>query len=237
MRKQWVIPDIHGCLNTLRGLLEEQIRPDKEDELFFLGDYIDRGPDSMQVIDYIRNLETAGYKVIPLKGNHEDFAVELYDAEKNSGSWFKMFSGKKRRSWDLIGGKETLKSFGVSNLKDIPEEYIGWMRGLRYYAETEKFVMVHAGMNFKIDDPFTDTRAMLWLREYEIQPAKIGNRRIIHGHVPVNMELIVQAVKNSAFRFIDLDNGPYIKGREGFGSLVALELTEMHLVIQDNRDL
>lgn len=222
----------------MRALVEEQIRPARYDEVYFLGDYIDRGPDSRGVIDFIRSLQKDEYTIIPLKGNHEDFAVELYDAEmKSSGSWFKMFAGKKRKSWDLIGGKETLESFGTTHLKDIPPDYIEWMRGLQYFAQTEKFVLVHAGLNFRIEDPFSDLRSMLWLREYEIEPAKIGNRRIIHGHVPVNIELIVQAVKNNAFRFIDLDNGPYIRGREGFGAMVALELTEMRMVIQDNRDL
>ncbi|MBE0646580.1 MAG: serine/threonine protein phosphatase, partial [Bacteroidales bacterium] len=59
----------------------------------------------------------------------------------------------------------------------------------------------------------------------------------IHGHVPVNMGLITLAVKNKFYKFIDIDNGPYMQGRTGFGNLVALELTEMQMVIQDNRDL
>ena len=56
MRKRWVIPDVHGCVNTLKALIEEQIKPARYDELYFLGDYIDRGPDSRAVIDFIRNL-------------------------------------------------------------------------------------------------------------------------------------------------------------------------------------
>jgi serine/threonine protein phosphatase 1 len=78
---------------------------------------------------------------------------------------------------------------------------------------------------------------MLWLREYEIKPEKIGGRRIIHGHVPVNMELIVQSIKNNFYKFIDLDNGPYISGKDGFGNLVALELGSMEMVIQYNMDV
>lgn len=222
---------------TLRSLIEEQIKPLRSDEIFFLGDYIDRGPDSKGVIDYIRSLQKDHYNITTLKGNHEDFLVELYDASLKGTSWFRMFSDKKRKSWDLIGGKETLKSFNVKKIDEVPADYIDWMRDLVYYAETDKFVLVHAGLNFRVDDPFSDQRSMLWLRDYEIRPEMIGNRKIIHGHVPVNMELIVQSVKNSSFRFIDLDNGPYISGREGFGALVALELTSMEMVIQDNRDL
>ena len=78
---------------------------------------------------------------------------------------------------------------------------------------------------------------MLWLRDYEIKPEKIGGRRIIHGHVPVNMELITLAVKNTFYKFIDLDNGPYISGKDGYGNLVALELDSMEMVIQYNMDI
>jgi len=238
MKKQWVIPDVHGYAKTLRCLVEELIRPARYDEIYLLGDYIDRGPDSKGVIDYIRGLQNDEYSVVPLKGNHEDFMVELYDAEASSGtSWLFNFAKRKRKAWNMIGGKATLESFHVSHLKDVPSDYIEWMRNLQYFVELDDFVLVHAGLNFKKDDPYEDKQAMLWFRDYEIIPEKIGNRRIIHGHVPVSMELITLAVKNKFYKFIDIDNGPYIQGRTGFGNLVALELTEMEMVIQDNRDL
>jgi len=238
MKKQWVIPDIHGCSKTLKCLVEELIRPTRFDELYFLGDYVDRGPDSKGVIDYIRFLQQEEYTLIPLKGNHEDFMVELYDAEVGSGfAWLINFTRRKRKVWNEIGGKPTLASFGVSRLKDVPRDYIEWMRNLEYFVQLENFVLVHAGLNFKNADPFTDKHAMLWFRDYEIIPERIGNRRILHGHVPVNMELITLALKNKFYKFIDIDNGPYIQGRNGFGNLVALELTGMEMVIQDNRDL
>ncbi len=237
MKKRWVIPDIHGCVDTLKALIEEQIKPARYDELYFLGDYIDRGPESRAVIDYIRLLQKDEYSVTPLKGNHEDFLVELYDAEMQSKNpWFLRFSDRKKKSWYAIGGKETLKSFGIRNLKEMPPEYIEWMRNLDYYVSLEQFILVHAGLNCNIDDPFTDTRSMLWLRDYQILPEKTGNRKIIHGHVPVNLQFIDLSIKNNIYKFIDLDNGPYMSGKDGYGNLVALELTNMEMVIQDNRD-
>ncbi|MCX6243646.1 MAG: metallophosphoesterase [Bacteroidetes bacterium] len=238
MKKQWVIPDIHGCVNTLKALIEEQIKPTRYDELYFLGDYIDRGPNSKAVIDYIRNLQKDEYSVKPLKGNHEDFVVELYDAEhKSKNPWFFHFANRKKKSWSAIGGRHTLKSFRVKSVKDIPHDYIEWMRNLDYYVILENFVLVHAGLNFSVDDPFEDKRSMLWLRDYKIIPEMINNRKIIHGHVPVNLQLIDLSIKSNIYKFIDLDNGPYISGTNGFGYLVALELSEMRMVIQDNRDL
>jgi len=237
MKRQWVIPDIHGHAKTLRCLVEELIKPTRYDEIYLLGDYIDRGPDSKGVIDYIRQLEQDEYRVVPLKGNHEDYMVELYDAETSSGtSWLMNFANRKRKIWNVIGGKATLASFHANHLKDVPADYIEWMRNLRYYVELDNFVLVHAGLNFRNEDPYEDKEAMLWFRDYEILPEKIGHRRIVHGHVPVNMELITLAVSNKFYKFIDIDNGPYIHGRSGFGNLVALELTNMEMVIQDNRD-
>ena len=216
MRKRWVIPDIHGCVKTLKTLVEEQIKPTRFDELYFLGDYIDRGPDSKGVIDYIRGLQGDEYDITALRGNHEDFVLELYDNElKSKFSWFQSFVSKNYRSWMDIGGKDTLRSFGITELRHIPSEYIEWMKNLAYFVKMDDFILVHAGLNFEIDDPFTDTESMVWTREYQIIPEKIGNRRIIHGHVPVNLELMDMAVKNKSLKFVDLDNGPIYPGKTG----------------------
>ena len=237
MKKQWVIPDIHGCIKTLTALVETLIRPLPDDELYFLGDYIDRGPGAKEVIDFIRALQKNGNNITVLKGNHEEIFLELYDGEMNAGNLFlhHLFN-RKRMAWFSFGGQETLKSFGTKNLKDIPPEYIDWLRKLNYYVTLDKFILVHAGLNFKIDDPYQDKHAMLWVRDYEIKPEKIGNRRIIHGHMPVNLELINLSIHNSYYKFIDLDNGPYMTGKDGFGNLVALEVNSMEMVIQNNVD-
>jgi serine/threonine protein phosphatase 1 len=238
MKRRWVIPDIHGCVKTVEALFANIIKPARYDELYFLGDYIDRGPDSKGVIDFIRNLQKDEYNVVALKGNHEDMAVELYDAENSGeGSWLNLFGNKKQSAWFQMGGKETLKSYGVSRAKDLPSDHIEWMRALPYFAELEEFVVVHAGLNFRNDDPFEDKLSMLWLRDYEIRPEKIGFRKIIHGHNPVHMELLIQTIKTNFYKFIDLDNGIYMKDRDGYGNLVALELNSMEFVIQDNLDI
>ncbi|MDP4280511.1 MAG: metallophosphoesterase family protein [Bacteroidota bacterium] len=237
MHKRWVIPDIHGCINTLKALMEEKICPAHEDELFFLGDYIDRGPGSRGVIDYIRNLQKDQYKIVALKGNHEDFISEIFNLRHSSMSrLLPRFMNPQLNEWMNIGGRKTLESFGVKNIQDIPAEYIEWMKGLPCFASLDDYVLVHAGLNFSLDDPFSDQSSMLWVRDYNIKPEKIGNRRIIHGHVPVHLELIHFAVTNPNYPYIDLDNGTYIRGKDGFGNLVALELNSMQMVIQDNRD-
>jgi serine/threonine protein phosphatase 1 len=238
MVKRWVIPDIHGYVKTVTSLVGDLIRPMRSDELYFLGDYVDRGPDSRGVLDFIRSLQKSGYNVTALRGNHEDIMVDLYDADiRSKNPWWFNFSNKKHSTWLDMGGRQTLASFNVQHIREIPGDYIEWMRSLPYYFELEKFVLVHAGLNFRIENPFEDLQSMLWLREYEIKPEKIGGRKIIHGHVPVNIELISQSIQNRVYKFIDLDNGPYLSGKEGFGNLVALELNNLEMVIQYNLDL
>jgi serine/threonine protein phosphatase 1 len=237
MPQQWVIPDIHGYAKTLKALIEEQIRPSKSDELYFLGDYIDRGPDSKGLIDYLMKLKASGYNARFLKGNHEDFCIQCCEEEHKLKSFmgFRQTNVKKA-DWFKYGGKETLKSFKVTDLKKFPAEYLDWMRKLEYYIEVGNVILVHAGLNFDEDDIFKDKEFMLWAREFQVKPEKIGNRKVIHGHVPVSHEFIDFCVRKGTYNFVDLDNGVYIRNKQGFGNLTALELNSDILLIQSNLD-
>ena len=233
MSKTWIIPDIHGCIATLELMVEQQIKPEKTDRMIFLGDYIDRGPDSKGVVDFIMKLQEDGYNISALKGNHEDFCVKAWEADKNRES----FIGIKTKSypqkeWELNGGIQTLESFGAIWPSEIPEKYIRWMESLEYFVETEKFIAVHAGLNFNLDDPFSDTRSMLWIREFRVKPEKINNKILVHGHNPVNLELIDMTIRKENPDFIDLDNGIYVNNVPGYGNLVVLEINSMEYKVQ-----
>ncbi len=238
MSKQWVISDIHGCLNTLRALVETHIVPTKDDTLIFLGDYIDRGPYSMGVLDYVMQLQQQGYKVVALKGNHEDFMVKAYlDDKKPKGFLFWKKKNHSKEMWLRYGGKQAMESFRVSDINLVPELYINWMAELPLYHELDKWFIVHAGLNFEIDNPYEDKKAMLWVREYKVKPEKIGNRRMVHGHVPVSLEFIHLTLQNESYPFIDLDNGCYMSNKSGYGNLLALELNSLTLKVQPNIDM
>lgn len=235
MKKTWVIPDIHGYSNTLKALIEEQIKPTRNDILYFLGDYIDRGPDTKGVIDYIMYLQKDEYTVKLLKGNHEDYLLRVYDNEKIPQKVMGITVKDRLKSeWYKYGGKKTLLSFQARDVKEIPENYIQWLRGLKPYFKLDKYVLVHAGLNFEIDDPFKDLHGMMWLKEFKVIPEKINGRKVIHGHVPVSIDFIDMVINSSTFGFIDLDNGVYMPEKEGFGNLLALELSSMQLVVQHN---
>jgi serine/threonine protein phosphatase 1 len=237
MAKKWVIPDIHGYAGTLRALIEDKIRPDRHDTLFFLGDYIDRGPESKGVIDFIINLQESEYDVRALRGNHEDYLLRTYDNETVQKNLLGItFQNKLKNEWFKYGGRETLKSFMVSDVHEIPDRYIDWMRGLEYYFMLDDFILVHAGLNFGVAKPFEDKHSMLWIKEFKVDKKNAGFRKIVHGHVPISLDFINMLKSSNNYDYIDLDNGVYISGKEGFGNLVALELTTMELQVQHNVD-
>ena len=233
---RFAISDIHGCRRTLEALLD-QIAFSTEDELFLLGDYIDRGPSSKEVLDYLMYLQREDYNMRLLLGNHEEYLVKSFEDEQNLKSvlGFKQ-KNKRKKEWLFHGGKQTMESFQLTDLIQFPAEYIDWMRKLEYFVELDDYVLVHAGLNFRVDDPFKDKDSMLWIRDFDIIPEKINNRRVIHGHVPVSLEFIDLSIHNKGYKFIDLDNGCYMTKREGFGNLVALELKSMEYKVQYNLD-
>ena len=236
MAKQWVIPDIHGFSKTLKVLFEEQIRPSRSDDIYFLGDYIDRGPDAKGVIDFIINLQQDGYHIRTLMGNHEDFLLRTFNNESVRKNFLGItYQNKLKKQWFSYGGKETLKSFSVKDVHEIPESYITWIKELEYCIGLDHYILVHAGLNFFIEDPFSDKESMLWIKDFKVDLEKTGNRKIIHGHAPVSLDFIKMLKESNDFNYIDLDNGIYMAKKTGFGNLVALELTSMELKVQRNR--
>ncbi len=237
MRKHWVIPDIHGCSKTLIALVAEQIKPSKHDWLYFLGDYIDRGPDSKGVIDYILYLQQEEHNIRLLKGNHEDYLLRILENKKPKTFFGIPLPDKMKSEWFKFGGRETLASFNVSHVSEIPHNYIDWLKKLEYFIEMDSYYLVHAGFNFNIEDPFRDLHSMLWIKEFRVNTEKANNKKIVHGHVPVSLEFIDLVNKTPSYDFIALDNGVYMNNKENFGNLVALELNSRELRIQNNLDL
>ena len=231
---RWIIPDIHGCAKTLKTLLENLLKVSKEDELFFLGDYIDRGPSGKEVIDYLMNLEADGQRIHCLRGNHEEYCIQSWENDQS----FRLFKPGIQKLWESVGAKETYKSFGGKRPRDIPERYIEWMRKLDYYYELENYILVHAGMNFKIENPFEDRHSMVSVRSFKVDFSKTGGRRIIHGHIPMDysfIDLVIHQPKG--YDFIALDNGVFYADTPGMGNLMAFNPDTNELVAQSNMDM
>jgi len=231
---RWIIPDIHGCARTLKTLLENMLKVTRDDELFFLGDYIDRGPASKDVLDYLMDLQERGWNIHCLKGNHEDYCVKAWEADQK----FHLFKPDVQKAWENVGAKETYKSFDGKRPRDIPQKYIDWMRNLDYYFELENYILVHAGMNFKIKDPFEDKQSMIWVRDFKVDFEKTKGRRIIHGHLPEDYSFIDFVIKNpKSHDFIALDNGVFVTNKTGMGNLMAFNPDTNELMVQSNMDM
>ncbi|MCU0416627.1 MAG: serine/threonine protein phosphatase [Cytophagaceae bacterium] len=218
------IGDIHGCIKTLEQLLIK-VSPTPDDTLIFLGDYIDRGPNSMGVINYIIQLQEQ-YIVVCLRGNHEQM---MLDASRD----YQLFD-----LWVRNGGDATLRSFGVEHIKKIPQKYVEWLEQLSYYFVTENEIYVHAGINTNIPNPFSDIEAMMWIRSFEVNPKRTHNKYVIHGHTPTSMENIrkdIETVEKSSQ--LSIDNGcVYHKTKKDMGHLCAFISSTKSLICQQNID-
>jgi serine/threonine protein phosphatase 1 len=218
-RRRFVIPDIHGCSRTFSALLHDVLHIKKTDILYLLGDYIDRGPRSREVVDSIFLLRQKGYSLHALRGNHDDMLLRACGDIK----YF--------RAWLLNGGKTTLDSFGIDDPCDTPLVYKRFFSALPYYLELEDYILVHAGLNRQSNDPFRDTEAMLWSRPSDM--TDIAGKPIISGHTPVTRETIKNSVRTG---WILLDNGCVYSSNPELGSLAALELNSLSLYFQKNID-
>jgi len=220
--RQLVIPDIHGCSATLNALLEK-IQLSEGDQLFFLGDYINRGPNNPSVLDTVFSLINSAIEVYPLRGNHEQMALDSYNrrlADKEQG--LQPLAFRRNRPKGLVDPDGLL----------FPE-YISFFDSLPYYYELDNYFLVHAGFDFFNANPFESYSAMLWLKDIVADPRKNGAKAIVRGHVSHTIDEIRQLVAARA-DIIHLDAGCYKKREEGKGVLCCLDLTNNYLYCQEN---
>lgn len=219
-----VVGDIHGAALTFKRLLEV-IGLERTDELYLLGDYIDRGPDSCGVIETILQLQRDGFQIRPVLGNHEDLMLLAI----RSGVFEDLLE------WLENGGDMTLKSYGLCHPQHLPEEHLRFFESLPLYRVTEKFVFVHAGIDCTLTNPFSDSgkRHMLWDRSGVIDVGKLGGRRVISGHSTRKLLDIRKSLRGNHLR---IDNGVYLTGFPGKGNLVCVDLGTGELHTQPNLD-
>lgn len=165
------IGDIHGCATALKTLIEA-IQPEKTDTIVPLGDYVDRGPDSAAVVEFLGEL-VASCTVVPLLGNHE---LIMNNALSGDSSQFQF--------WMNCGGDATLASYGGSR-HNIPQHHFVFFQNCRPYYETESHIFVHA--SYQHDRPMPDQLADIIFWEHlveEVPPPHISGKKVIVGHTP-----------------------------------------------------
>jgi serine/threonine protein phosphatase 1 len=200
--RRFAIPDIHGFSQTFQALVYEQIKLQPEDQLFLLGDYIDRGPDSVGVIDIILEWQEADFQVYTIRGNHDDGFLNSYQNYK-TGVYQKHFIETVQKEKFIKMFEPSLNLVSGKDLKMLPE-YQTFFEDLIYYIELDNFYLVHGGFNFESLKPFEDFYTMTVIRRFSNPTAKT----IVHGHQIHELPVIKQRIAQRN-NIIPLDNGCY----------------------------
>ena len=227
MSRTLFIGDIHGCVYTLKALLK-QLQPTQDDYLYFLGDYINRGPDSKGVIDTIITLKDEFPNTVTLTGNHEQLLINDYIAETEKG-------------WHNMADEEFTSSFNIKNLKQLPKQYIEFCKTLPFYHEDPNFIAVHAGLNFEDTNPLASKEHLIWIRNWyhNIDYKWLGDKVIIHGHTPLTIQEIEAQFSNyKNTQVLNIDCGVFMHEQKahGLGYLCAFDFTNEKLYFQENLD-
>jgi serine/threonine protein phosphatase 1 len=181
----YAIGDIHGSLASLERLMEK-INPDlQRARLLFVGDYIDRGPRSKGVVDYIirlKNLAPSG-QVICLKGNHEAMFLDF-------------LQGREKEFFLFNGGLATLEDYWGDEWLDqenlvLPPDHRQFYEDLQLYYETADYIFVHGGLKPGVALADQQEEDLLWIRGEFITSQEDFGRRVIFGHTPFRQPLIM----------------------------------------------
>lgn len=217
-RVGYAVGDVHGQAGLLTMLLEElearaasDVREGGPPIVVFLGDYVDRGAHSDQVIDLLLSGHPQGFERHFLRGNHEQIMLAF------------MEDPVANRAWIMQGGAETLLAYGVhpptpmASSKEewhaaadalraaLPEAHLAFLQGLERYVAFGDYAFVHAGV-----DPARALEAqtdedLYWTRERFISSRRTFSHRVVHGHTPVDKPY-------ADHRRIAVDTGAYASG-------------------------
>lgn len=209
----YAISDIYGCAHLLEQMFRvidadtAHSRPRIAIEVF-LGDYIDRGPDSCLTLDLLIERSRRGNMVF-LKGNHEAFLLEVFRDPSRTADWLQ------------VGGLETLMSYGLSPslrpdheeqralISDLfsamPPQHHKFLSSLRLAFSCGDFFFVHAGVRPGVPLSQQQETDMLWIREEFLQNKEDFGKYVVHGHTPVRRAEILPNRAN-------IDTGAYATG-------------------------
>lgn len=194
--RTFVIGDIHGDLQALRTLLVRLPRLDPHDTLVFLGDYVDRGPCSREVVKLVRYYDTeVPYRVVALRGNHEDAWLRVIDSgfpqfvmplKNGCFECYRSFVQQPQPTDDERPSMEEMRAMVDGTF--LPADVVAWFRTLPLWYEDEHAIYVHAGLpeeggRYLHPSEVKDPSTMLWLRteaffrDYRGKPVVVGHTK------------------------------------------------------------
>ncbi|MDR2404804.1 MAG: serine/threonine protein phosphatase [Deltaproteobacteria bacterium] len=174
----FAVGDIHGCRSKLDSLMERiDWRPQDREELVFLGDYVDRGPDSFGVVERVLDIKNAYPDLVTtLKGNHEQMFLNF-------------ITGVDQLSLRDNGVSYTMRSYEENS--PFPVSHFKFLLDLKLYHETEDFVFVHAGLRPGIPLDRQTEDDCLWIRGEFLESDYDFGKTIVFGHTPFREPFIV----------------------------------------------
>ena len=183
----YAVGDIHGCLDRLTQLHEAiaadlHARPVPDPLLLHIGDYIDRGPDSAQVIAYLRGPNPVrGTRLVNLMGNHEDMLLNAMAAEDDAPA----------ANWLMNGGRETLASWHMPHKLPhtawagrVPAPDLDCLRSLALSHREGPYFFAHAGIRPGVALDQQDRHDLMWIREPFLSFKGDLGAVVVHGHTP-----------------------------------------------------
>jgi calcineurin-like phosphoesterase family protein len=237
--RTFAIGDIHGDLDALEVVLERLPQPTSEDTLVFMGDYVDRGPDSRGVIARVRALAGGTAKLVTLRGNHEDMWLECWNTpslgfllthQNGCVNMYRSFTGGRPLEEDEeVPFEELERLCAVQSW--LPADIHAWMGELALWYEDEHAIYVHAGVTPDGDGwkhpSASSAKPLMWNRAPEFFRSYSG-KRLIFGHTPTRDLDPPSAEVWRRGDLVGIDTGA---GKGGF--LSALELPS--LTVYDSR--
>lgn len=191
----YVIGDVHGCLRQLREMERRIIEraaqfPDREHVIVLVGDMIDRGPQSAEVIDHVMSPLGGNLRRLAIVGNHEETMLEALESPESAADWLS------------FGGHETLKSYGAGEIPRlqsradfrqfrrmmdflVPPDHLEWLRGLPKSIRWRDFFIAHAGVRPGYDLGEQSLRDLIWIREPFLSSDEDFGAVVVHGHTPI----------------------------------------------------
>ncbi|MFQ6017574.1 MAG: metallophosphoesterase family protein [Kiloniellaceae bacterium] len=192
----YAVGDSHGCLDRLRvlhqAILEDHAGAGLARKVaVYLGDYIDRGPDSRGLIDCLIEQPLPGFESVHLKGNHDDFMLRFLAGEDVLLVWL------------MNGGDATLRSYGIESAAAgfggldgvawlraeltarLPDEHRRFLESLRMSHVEGDYLFVHAGIRPGVPLGAQNPEDLLWIREPFLTSDADCGKVVVHGHTPV----------------------------------------------------
>lgn len=184
--KIFAIGDIHGCYDKLRKLMDRLPYSPGRDRLVFIGDYIDRGPESAKVLDYLCELKKENPRMVALVGNHEHLLIEYHKTEDPA-----LVPYLRQMGLDAtVNSYHHEEGFHLQPTSFLPKKHLDFLLSLEPFWQNENYIFVHAGLDPEKLPEDTDISILCDVRDAFLSSQHDFGKKVIFGHTPFELPLV-----------------------------------------------